>query len=99
MIAWPVPDRRHAAPERPCTRSSLIRLKRFRAKWTPVRVTKTRQKQESKSFGPDSIRTEALEIGDEIQLTASSKLAVEPFENEVVHGDEILDLAQRVRDA
>jgi hypothetical protein len=34
-------------------------LERFRAKWTPVRVKKTRQKR-IESFGSASIRTEAL---------------------------------------
>src|SRR6266702_2330704 len=40
-----------------------------------------------------------LEVGHGVKLTGSSQFTVEPFENEIVHSDEILDLAQRVRDA
>ncbi|WP_375786168.1 hypothetical protein ACE10Z_00240 [Bradyrhizobium sp. Pha-3] len=36
-------------------------LARFRAKWTPVRVKKTRLKQKAEHIGPDSVRTGMLQ--------------------------------------
>jgi hypothetical protein len=48
---------------------------------------------------PHALSLTRLEVGHGIRLTGSSKFAVEPFENEIVHSNEILDLAHRVRDA
>ncbi|UFX45403.1 hypothetical protein HAP47_0001320 [Bradyrhizobium sp. 41S5] len=36
-------------------------LARFRAKWTPVRVKKTRLRQKVEHIGPDLIRTDMLQ--------------------------------------
>src|SRR5512142_2722356 len=44
-------------------------------------------------------RPRRLKVRHGIKLADGSKLAGEPFENDIVHGDEVLDLAQRVRDA
>ena len=50
-------------------------------------------------FGAISAGPCFLEVGYGIERTAGTELAIEPIENEIIRGDEVVDFALGVRDA